>query len=125
MESLDASELPTGALLLIDSAPIIYILEAHGRFAARFAALFARHANHEIVFAVSAITIAEVPALARPRRMSRMRIGVRVSYDKPNEVRRICPPPSPRAPSISGMLFAARSRSSQFTRFLMARRKPA
>lgn len=60
MESLDASQLPTGALLLIDSAPIIYILEAHERFAARFAPLFARHANHEIVLAVSTVSIAEV-----------------------------------------------------------------
>ncbi|MBL0028110.1 MAG: PIN domain-containing protein [Rhodanobacteraceae bacterium] len=60
MESLDASALPEGALLLVDSAPIIYTLEGHGKFAARFAPLFARHANGEIQLAVTTVTIAEV-----------------------------------------------------------------
>lgn len=60
MESLDAAMLPDGALVLIDSAPIIYILEANAEFAARFEPLFKRHAQGEIVFAVSTVTIAEV-----------------------------------------------------------------
>lgn len=60
MESLDAAMLPDGALVLIDSAPIIYTLEANAEFAARFAPLFKRHANGEIIFAVSTVTIAEV-----------------------------------------------------------------
>lgn len=47
MESLNAAELPEGALLLVDRAPIIYVLEGHDRFAARFAPLFARHAAGE------------------------------------------------------------------------------
>jgi hypothetical protein len=34
MEALNAAALPVGALLLVDSAPIIYTLEANGRFAA-------------------------------------------------------------------------------------------
>ena len=60
MESLDAADLPGGALVLVDSAPIIYTLEAHGKFAARFASLFQRHAKGEIILAVTTVTIAEV-----------------------------------------------------------------
>ena len=60
MESLDAADLPDGALVLVDSAPIIYTLEAHGKFAARFAPLFQRHADGEIVLAVTTVTVAEV-----------------------------------------------------------------
>lgn len=60
MEPLDAAALPDGALVLVDSAPIIYILEANKKFAARFAPLFERHANGEIALAVTTVTIAEV-----------------------------------------------------------------
>lgn len=60
MESLDAASLPGGALVLVDSAPIIYTLEAHAKFAARFAPFFQRHAAGEIVLAVTTVTVAEV-----------------------------------------------------------------
>ncbi len=60
MESLDADNLPDGALVLVDSAPIIYTLESHGKSAKRFARLFQRHADGEIELAVTTITIAEV-----------------------------------------------------------------
>lgn len=60
MEALNVAELPVGALLLVDSAPIIYTLEANERFAQRFAPLFQRHAMGELVIAVTTITIAEV-----------------------------------------------------------------
>ncbi len=60
MESLDADALPDGALVLVDSAHIIYKLESHGKFAKCFACLFQCHANGEIDLAVTAITIAEV-----------------------------------------------------------------
>ena len=62
MEPLDAAALPAGALLLVDSPPIIYLLEAHRKFAARFAPLFERHARGEIALAVTTVTIAEVLA---------------------------------------------------------------
>ena len=62
METLDADRLATSALLLIDSAPIIYMLEGHKRFAPHFARLFERHGNGEVVFAVTPITLAEVLA---------------------------------------------------------------
>jgi predicted nucleic acid-binding protein len=60
MEPLDASALPRGALVLVDSAPILYVLEGHRTLAARFQPLFDRHAGGVISFAVTTITIAEV-----------------------------------------------------------------
>lgn len=60
MEALNAASLPAGALLLVDTAPIIYTLEAHEPFAERFAPLFQRHAAGELVLAVTTVTVAEV-----------------------------------------------------------------
>lgn len=60
MEPLDFADLADGALLLIDSPPIIYFLEAHPQFGPRFAPLFEAHARGEVRFAVTTITIAEV-----------------------------------------------------------------
>ena len=60
MEPLDAATLPRGALLLVDSVPIIYALEAHPKFAARYKLMFARHAAVELSLAATTITIAEV-----------------------------------------------------------------
>ena len=60
MEALDAEALPAGALVLVDTAPIIYVLEARARFAKRFAPLFERHARGEIGLAITTVTIAEV-----------------------------------------------------------------
>jgi predicted nucleic acid-binding protein len=60
MEQIELSSLPQGALLLIDTAPIIYILEGHPRLAARFRPLFDAHANGKVRFAVTTVTMAEV-----------------------------------------------------------------
>jgi predicted nucleic acid-binding protein len=60
MEPIDLGALPEGALLLLDSAPIIYVLEAHPKLAGRFAPLFEAHAAGSVRFAVTTITIAEV-----------------------------------------------------------------
>lgn len=60
MDALNVATLPAGSLLLVDAAPIIYTLEAHERFAERFAPLFERHAEGELVLAVTTVTIAEV-----------------------------------------------------------------
>jgi predicted nucleic acid-binding protein len=62
MEPLDLAGLPEGALVLLDSPPIIYCLEEHPRFAARFQPLFEAHGNGAVRFAVTTITIAEVMA---------------------------------------------------------------
>lgn len=66
MDSLAVHALPEGALVLVDSAPIIYTLEAHPRHAPRFAPLFEGQEAGQLVLAVSTITIAEV--LAGPLR---------------------------------------------------------
>jgi predicted nucleic acid-binding protein len=60
MEPLDAAALTDGALVVVDSAPIIYLLEGHPRLSAHFQPLFDRHAKGEVAFAVTTVTIAEV-----------------------------------------------------------------
>jgi predicted nucleic acid-binding protein len=60
MEPLAFDDLPEQALLLMDSAPIIYLLEGHPRFGPRFRPLFAAHAAGRLRFAVTTIAIAEI-----------------------------------------------------------------
>lgn len=60
MGSLEQSDLPDGALVLVDSAPIIYVLEHDARFSPRFRPLFERQSTGTIQFAVTTMTIAEV-----------------------------------------------------------------
>jgi predicted nucleic acid-binding protein len=60
VEPLTFSDLPDQSVLLIDSAPIIYVLEDRGRLANRFRPLFAAHGEGRFSFAVTTITIAEV-----------------------------------------------------------------
>jgi len=60
MEPLNLNGLPEGPLLLVDSAPIIYLLEAHPTFMPRFQPLFDAHAAGTLRFAVTTLTIAEV-----------------------------------------------------------------
>jgi predicted nucleic acid-binding protein len=60
MEPLAIGDLPEQALLLMDSAPIIYFLEGHPTFAPRFRPLFAAHAAGHLRFAVTTVAIAEI-----------------------------------------------------------------
>lgn len=60
MEPLKFDDLPDQALLLIDSSPIIYVLEGQAKFGPRFKPLFEAHAIGRLRFAVTTITIAEV-----------------------------------------------------------------
>ena len=60
MEPLALHDLQDGALVLVDSAPIIYHLEGHPRLASRFLPLFERHEAGTLAFAVTTVTIAEV-----------------------------------------------------------------
>lgn len=60
MEPLDLAALPEDALVLIDSAPIIYVLEGHPKFGPRFKPLFEAHGAGRLRFAVTTIAIAEV-----------------------------------------------------------------
>jgi predicted nucleic acid-binding protein len=74
MEPLKFEDLPAQALLLMDSAPIIYSLEAHPKFAPRFRPLFEAHAAGLVRFAVTTITVAEVltgPLQARDEALAR------------------------------------------------------
>lgn len=60
MGELDLSGLAEGAVLLVDTAPIIYWLDDRPGFAKRFAPLFELHASGGVRFAVTTVTIAEV-----------------------------------------------------------------
>jgi predicted nucleic acid-binding protein len=60
MEPLTLETLPAGALLLMDTAPIVHFLEAHATLAKIFKPLFERHAAGELLFAVTTVSIAEV-----------------------------------------------------------------
>ena len=60
MEPLAFEDLPDQALLLMDSAPIIYVLEGHAKLGPRFKPLFEAHAAGRLRFAVTTITIVEV-----------------------------------------------------------------
>ena len=62
MDPLTLDNLPEQALLLVDSAPIIYVLDGHPRFAPRFRPLFDAHARGRVRFSVTATAIAEVLA---------------------------------------------------------------
>jgi len=53
-------DLPDRALLLIDSSPLIYFLEDHPKFSAKFEPVFEAQAAGRVRFAVTTITIAEV-----------------------------------------------------------------
>jgi predicted nucleic acid-binding protein len=60
MEPLEFEGLPQEALLLMDSAPVIYFLEGHRKFAPRFRPLFEAHTAGHLRFAVTTITMVEV-----------------------------------------------------------------
>jgi predicted nucleic acid-binding protein len=60
MEPLEFGDLEEAALILVDSAPIIYVLEDHPKLGPRFEPLFEAHAAGRVRFAVTTITIAEV-----------------------------------------------------------------
>mgnify|MGYP001599219143 CR=1 FL=1 len=59
MGSLEQADLPDGALVLVDTAPIIYVLEHDPKFAPRFRPLFARQSAGGIQFAVTTRPVAE------------------------------------------------------------------
>lgn len=62
MEPLDLALVADGSLVLVDTAPIIYVLESHPRLAARFEPLFERQEQGRVALAVSTVTLAEVLA---------------------------------------------------------------
>jgi len=60
MDPLNIEDLPANALVLADTAPIIFVLEGHPQFAERFKPLFEAHEAGALRLAVTTITIAEV-----------------------------------------------------------------
>lgn len=62
MEPVSLEGLSENALLLIDSAPIIYVLEGHAELAAIFRPIFEAHDDGLLRFAVTTMTLAEVLA---------------------------------------------------------------
>lgn len=60
MEPVSLEGLPENALLLVDSAPIIYVLEDHPELATVFRPVFAAHDEGLLRFAVTTVTLAEV-----------------------------------------------------------------
>lgn len=60
MGALDVSGLPDDALLVLDSAPIIYWFEDRAGFAERFEPVFSLQAAGRVRFAVTTIATAEV-----------------------------------------------------------------
>ena len=68
--------LPDGALLLVDSAPLIYHLENNAGFAPRFAGLFEAVASGRLRMALTTVTLAEV--LTGPYRHDRDALGKQI-----------------------------------------------
>ncbi len=58
----DLKDIPDGVLIALDSAPIIYYLQDHPRFASRFSPLFDAATEGRLALAISTITLAEVMA---------------------------------------------------------------
>lgn len=83
MEPLRLEGLPEQALLLIDSAPVIYFLEGHPKLGPRFKPLFEEHAAGRLRFAVTTITVAEVltgPLQAGAEELARRYRGILQSW---------------------------------------------
>ena len=62
MEPIDRAKVADGSLLLVDTAPIVCLLDGHPTLAARFLPIFERPARSELALAVTTVTIAEVLA---------------------------------------------------------------
>ncbi len=60
MEPVSLEGLPENALLLVDSAPIIYVLEDHPELASVFRPVFETHDEGLLRLAVTTVTLAEV-----------------------------------------------------------------
>lgn len=54
------SQIPAGAVVTVDTAPIIYFLQDHPKFAPRFAPLFEAAERGDLHIVISAVTLVEV-----------------------------------------------------------------
>ena len=71
MDPLNIEGLPANALILVDTAPIIYVLEGHPHFAQRFRPLFEAHETGAFQLAVTTVTIIEVMTGVKKKQASR------------------------------------------------------
>ena len=85
--------LPTGATVLVDTAPFIYVLESNSKFADQFAGMFEAAAVGELHIALSTITLAEV--LTGPFKAGRTALAKR--YEKALSTYRVIPVSAPIA----------------------------
>lgn len=60
MGALGFDDLPNGAVVLVDSAPIIYVLDSYPELGPRFAPLFDADAAGRLRIAIATITITEI-----------------------------------------------------------------
>ena len=60
MGTLDLGDLPNGALLLVDSAPVIYVIEKHPTWRSRFRPVFEAHETGRVRLAITTVAIVEV-----------------------------------------------------------------
>ena len=60
MEPVTLAGLPEQALLLLDTAPIVYWFENHPEIAPRFEPVFEAHHDGTVRFAITTVTLAEV-----------------------------------------------------------------
>lgn len=60
MGAIEFGDVPDGALVIVDSAPIIYVIESHPTLRARFEPIFAAHEAGRIRLGVATLTIVEV-----------------------------------------------------------------
>jgi predicted nucleic acid-binding protein len=84
MGSLDLSDLPERALLLLDAPPIIYLLEGHSELMPRFRPLVDAHGRGELRLAVSTLALAEVmvgPLRANDEALAKRHRAVMESWD--------------------------------------------
>jgi hypothetical protein len=78
MEPLEIDDLADQALLMMDSAPIIYFLESHRKFAPRFKPIFAAHAAAlgEGDDGDGVPVVADLQPAARPARFVQLRPAI-------------------------------------------------
>lgn len=60
MGAIDTAGIPRGALLLLDSGPVIYYFEDRSKLADRYEPIFRAHAQGDLRLAITPITVAEV-----------------------------------------------------------------
>ena len=60
MEPLKLEDLPANAVVLIDTAPIVYVLEGHPQLAQRFRPIFEAKEAGALQLAITTVTITEV-----------------------------------------------------------------